>query len=226
MFVQAEKVKRAFFRNGKDSNRFYAVNETDFAPQDGKVTVITGKSGSGKSTLINMLGGLLTPTEGKVFLDGKDLYALGDEERSKIRNEKIGVIPQGQTGLQSLTVLENVLVPAALYGKKGMVERALDLLKRLNADELKDAYPNELSGGEIRRMAIARALLNEPKLILADEPTGDLDEENTAVVLELLKEQARSGATVVIVTHDKETFAFADEIFVMQKGVLTKETAE
>lgn len=224
MGVRAEKTARTFFRNGKDSNYFYAVQETDFAPEEGKVTVITGKSGSGKSTLLHMLGGLLTPTSGKVFLDGSDLYATSDAERSKKRNEKIGFIPQGQTGLQSLTVLENVLVPATLYGKKGMEGKAIGLLERLGVAELKDAYPNELSGGEIRRMAIARALLNDPELILADEPTGDLDDENTTAVLQLLRERAASGATVIVVTHDKETFAFADETYVMKKGVLTKET--
>ena len=146
---------------------------------------ITGRSGSGKSTLLNMLAGMLTPTSGKVFLDDTDLYALDEKSLARLRNEKIGLIPQGHTALLSLTVLENVLLPAILYNRQNPpVDRAKALLVDVGLEALMTAKPNELSGGELRRMAIARAMLMRPSILLADEPTAGLDNENTLAVPE------------------------------------------
>ena len=222
MKLTAESISRIFFRNGKNTNFFSAVEETDFSLEPGKLTEIVGRSGSGKTTLSNMLAGLLAPTSGRVLLDGRDLYALSDPERSKLRNEHIGVVPQGQTGLQSLTVLENVLMPAAMYGSAASKEkRAHELLSEMEIDDLCDVYSNELSGGELRRMAIARALINDPKVIIADEPTSDLDDDTTQKVLKLFRCLADDGAAVLIVTHEREALRYADLVYKMDKGVLS-----
>ena len=222
MKLKTENVSRMYFRGGRNTNYFYAVRELDFSLEEGCVTVITGRSGSGKTTLINMLGGLLTPSEGKVLLDEQDLYSLSDKKRSLLRNRCIGMIPQGQTGLQSLTVSENVMLPATMYGKGSKkTEMAAELLEKLGIDDLRDVYSNELSGGELRRMSIARALINEPEIIIADEPTADLDADTTVLVMELLKARAKGGSSVLIVTHDKDVLPYADIVMSMEKGVLT-----
>lgn len=155
-----------------------------------------------------------------------DLYALSDEERSAFRNRHIGVIPQGRTALRSLTVLENVLLPSRLYVQKSenvleYRDRALALLEKLSIGHLKDAWPNELSGGELRRLSIARALIMSPDILLADEPTGDLDDENTGSVLKLLREKADGGTAVLLVTHEQSAAAYADRVLTMQEGRLS-----
>ena len=140
-----------------------------------------------------------------------------------MRNRSFGIIPQGQTGLQCLTAAENVLLPVSMYGSsKGKEDKARILLEKLGIDDLWDVYSNELSGGELRRMSVARALINDPGIIIADEPTGDLDADTTVLVMELLKERARNGAAVLIVTHDKDVMPYADTVYTMEKGVLKK----
>ena len=146
MKLKAEKITRQYFRQGKGTNVFTALQETDLVLEPGVLTEITGRSGSGKSTLLNICAGLLSPTSGKIWLDETDLYALDDKERSELRGRMIGVIPQGQTGLRSLTVLENVLLPCSLYGISGQEDYALELLDRVGIANLKDTYPSELSG--------------------------------------------------------------------------------
>ena len=223
MELKAEGVSCRFFRGNGSANYFYAVEKMDFVLPPASLTEITGRSGSGKSTLLNMLAGLLAPTEGRVLLDGTDLYSLRDEERSRLRNRHIGVIPQGQTGLHSLTVLENVKLPYLLYGEAVTDEAAMEMLERLDIAKLRDASPSELSGGEMRRMAIARALIRRPEILLADEPTGDLDDENTQTVLTLLRQAAEQGTAVLLVTHDREAEPYADRIYRMDGGVLHPE---
>lgn len=222
MILRAEKVTRQYFRQNKGSNVFVAVQGTDFALHSGELIEIIGRSGSGKSTLLNMLAGLLEPTSGAVYLDDTDIYALSDGERSRFRNAHIGVIPQGQTGLHSLTVMENVLLPFMMYGfETGAEDYAAELLGRVGIADLKNAYPNELSGGEMRRLAIARALVKKPEVLLCDEPTGDLDDENTQAVLRLLRQAADNGTAVLLVTHEKEAAAYADQIYRMNAGILS-----
>jgi len=222
MELRAEGVSRLYIRQGKGKNFFFAVQKTDILLPAGKLTEITGRSGSGKGTLLNMLAGLLEPTEGRVLLDGQDLYALADKERSALRNRALGVISQGQTGLHSLTVLENVRLPSLMYAKEPCSEAwAEELLDRVGIAPLKNVYPNELSGGELRRLAIARALVMHPGVLLADEPTGDLDDENTHIVLSLLRACADDGMAVLLVTHETEAAAYADKVYKMSDGVLT-----
>lgn len=223
MKLKTEGISKIFFRNGKNTNYFYAVKKTDFELKEGKITEIIGKSGSGKTTLINMIAGLLQPSEGKVFLENHDFYELDDRTRSVFRNRHFGMIPQGQTGLQSLTVLENVLLPSMMYGKSANKEKkAKELLEMVGIADLCDVYSNELSGGELRRMAIARALINQPEMIIADEPTSDLDDETTGFVLKLLRQYADEGGSVLMVTHEKEAISYADLVFRMEKGILQK----
>lgn len=223
MELKAEGVSRQYFRKSKLSNVFLAVKETDFTLPAGQLTEITGRSGSGKSTLLHMLAGLLTPTTGRVLLGGTDLYALDDAERSKLRNKSVGVIPQGQTALRSLTVMENVKLPCAMYGDAVSDDVALELLERVGLAALRDAWPNELSGGELRRLAIARALLRKPTVLLADEPTSNLDDENTYAVLRLMRQCADKGAAVLLVTHEREAAEYADRVLRMSDGVLAME---
>mgnify|MGYP002868504016 CR=1 FL=1 len=222
MELKAQGISRRYFRQGRGKNFFYAVEKTDLTLASGVLTEVTGRSGSGKSTLLNMLAGLLEPTEGSVLLDETDLYAMDDGSLSKLRNASIGVIPQGQTGLHSLTVLENVKLPSLLYAKEPCSDAwAEELLSRVGIAHLRDVYPNELSGGEMRRLAIARALVMKPGILLADEPTGDLDDENTRQVLSLLRRCADEGTAVLLVTHEMEAAAYADVVYRMNDGVLT-----
>ena len=226
MKLCAKGAARQYFRNSKGSNVFYAVESTDLELEGGSLTAVLGRSGSGKSTLLNMMAGLLKPTLGTVELDGTDIYALSDAERSRLRNERFGIIPQGQTALLSLTVMENVLLPVEMYGGDvlGRKNKALELLTKLGIERLSGVYPADLSGGEMRRLAIARALINDPSVILADEPTGDLDDENTAEVLGILRSLADKGAAVLLVTHENDAVSYADRVFRMAEGRLSEFT--
>ena len=227
MRLTAVNVGKDFIRNRKDSNILHAVTQTTLTLEPGTLTALSGPSGSGKSTLLNMMAGLLPPTTGQILLDDTDLYSLEDKKLSLLRNRHLGVVPQGQTALHTLTVLENVMVPYTLYSGRKKEEyeeikrRAKQLLNRAGISELENEMPSELSGGEIRRMAVIRAMLMDPEIILADEPTGDLDEENTAIVMELLKDHARSGGAVFVVTHDRQVREYADTLLEMTKGVVS-----
>jgi len=223
MLLKAEAVSKEFIRKRGESNVFEAVQKTDFTLAEKEFTILKGASGSGKSTLLNMLAGLLAPTKGRVTLDGTDLYALEDKERSVLRNVHFGVIPQGQTALHSFNVLENVLLPYTIYGEKITEKesgRALSLLERLQIADLKEVMPSELSGGELRRVCIARALVRDPEILLADEPTGDLDEENTAIIMNLFRECTKEGKSVLMVTHEKDIDSYADHLYHMKNGGL------
>lgn len=220
MIVRAENVSKRYFRKTGGSNCFYAVNTLNMEIAEGGITVLTGRSGSGKTTLLNILAGLLIPTEGKVWFGDTDLYSLNDRDLSRLRSEKTGVVPQGRSAVDTLTVTENILLPAKLYGRPLPEEPARRWMERLGIAQLRDVRPPELSGGELRRMAVARALANNPDVILADEPTDDLDDENTAIVLSALREAADSGKAVLLVTHEKEAFDCADHLFQMNAGTL------
>jgi putative ABC transport system ATP-binding protein len=223
MILEAQNITKKFNRLRQDSNVFTAVSETTLSLEPGTFHVVSGASGSGKSTLLNMLAGLLTPDGGKVQLDGKDLYGLDDKELSLIRNLHMGFLPQGQTALHSLNVLENVLIPCTLHRKDVLdVEYALSLLEELGISDLAEVMPSELSGGEIRRMAIARALIRRPAFLFADEPTGDLDRNNTQLILKFFRSLANQGTCIFLVSHDMEAFSYGDIIYSMEKGILRR----
>lgn len=225
MEVSAQNIEKFYHRKGAGANAFSAVKPCDLSLPEGKLTVIGGRSGSGKSTLLNMLAGILTPSRGKVLYDGTDLYAMQDAELSQFRSRNIGYIPQGRSAVSSLTVLENVMLPLTLCGETGE-QRALEEMGRFGILDLKDMMPEKLSGGELRRMAIARALMRSPKVLFADEPTGDLDDENTETVFTALRGIADAGCAVLVVTHEEEACAYADRLFRMDAGRLEEEDAE
>ena len=221
MIIEATGLTKEFARARGGKRLFTAVHPLDIGLEERQLTLVSGHSGSGKSTLANMLAGILTPTAGHVRLDGTDLYSLRDEELSRLRNERIGLIPQGHTALRALTVLDNVLLPSILYAKaEAPVDRARELLAAVGLDDLADAAPTELSGGELRRMAIARALLMDPAIVLADEPTAGLDSANATAVLTLLRDAADRGTAVLVVSHEAEAQRFADRSYVMEDGHL------
>ena len=229
MKLTAKGISKQFLRQREGSNVFYAVQETDFALEEGRLTVITGRSGGGKSTLLNMLSGLLSPTSGSILADETDLYSLEDTALSAFRNQHFGMIPQGQTAIFSLTVEENILLPLTIYGlqKKDPAAYeaakayAKELMAMTDIADLGPVMPSELSGGEMRRMAIARALIRHPDVVFADEPTGDLDDKNTQIILQLLKQIAEQGTAVLLVTHEKAALDYADILYRMDAGQLT-----
>lgn len=221
MIIEATGLTKEFARARGGKRLFTAVHPLDIGLEERQLTVVSGHSGSGKSTLANMLAGILTPTAGHVRLDGTDLYSLRDEELSRLRNERIGLVPQGHTALRALTVLDNVLLPAILYSRdEAPAERARELLAAVGLGDLADAAPTELSGGELRRMAIARALLMDPAIVIADEPTAGLDSANATTVLTLLRDAADRGTAVLVVSHEAEAQRFADRSYVMEDGHL------
>ena len=221
MELRAEKISRDFLRYSAKDGYFTAVVETDFTLAAGTLTAVTGRSGSGKSTLLHILGGLMKPVTGCVLLDETDIYALGEAERDALRRCHIGIAPQRLMSLAALTVRENILLPALLTGQEETAAvRADVLMERLGIRKLASVTPSELSGGELRRVTIARALVMQPGILLADEPTGDLDEENTRSVLRLLRETADAGTAVLLVTHEREAAAYADAAYTMTVGKL------
>ncbi len=217
-FLEARKLVKEYKRRGVS---FRAVDDIDFRIDTGDFVMIEGESGSGKTTFLNLLTGLTEPTSGAVLIGGKPLKDIGDKELSKIRNQKIKYIPQGESLLSALTVRENILFPYTIGGlEKPSYERLLEVSDKLGITDLLDEYPSELSGGEMRRATIARAVINKPSLIIADEPTGSLDSANTSRVMEIFKNIASEGTAVIVVTHQKETLGYASKVYGMEKGSL------
>jgi putative ABC transport system ATP-binding protein len=203
---------------------FLAVDNVDLSINRGDFVSITGRSGSGKSTLLNMAAGLLTPTSGSIMLEGKDIYTLQDKEISRLRNARLGYIPQGASALSSLTVFDNVRLPYFLSKREGDASgRASFLLDEMGIAALAGMLPAQLSGGELRRVLIARALMNEPDILIADEPTSDLDIETTREIMELFARINRGGTTMLLVTHELDTLEFGNRVLTMASGRLTEE---
>ncbi len=185
----------------------------------GRAVAITGPSGSGKSTLLGLIAGLDAPTTGRISLDGTDITALGEEQLARLRGEKVGIVFQFFHLLPSLTAYENVLVPMEIAGVRDPATRARALLDDVGLANRGHHYPSQLSGGEQQRVAIARALANDPPIVLADEPTGNLDSATGRQVIDLLVSVNRNrGRTLVLVTHDRELAAFADEVIALRDG--------
>ena len=222
MVLKAEQICKQYFRKTGGANYFYAVKPVSITLEPGTITVLCGRSGSGKTTLLHMLAGLLKPTQGKIWLDDTELYSLSDRELSKQRNRFIGIVPQSRSVLDTLTVMENILLPATIYETAMQRDLAEEWIETLNIHHLKDVRAAELSGGELRRTAIARTLCMHPPVILADEPTGDLDDENTDLVFRCFRKAAEENAAVLIVSHETDALKFADHAFRMDGGVVTE----
>ena len=224
MELRAENISQDFLRDSAREGYIVAVAETDLCLSSGTVTAVMGRSGSGKSTLLHILGGLLPPVTGKVFVGTTDLYALSEDARAELRSSSLGIVPQQLMSLRALTVRENVLLSALLYGREqGVSAHADALMERLGIAHLAQVYSSELSGGELRRMMIARALAGTPQILLLDEPTGDLDAENTRRVLELVRETADAGTAVLLVTHERAAASYADICYTMAEGRLERD---
>jgi putative ABC transport system ATP-binding protein len=185
--------------------KFYALNKVNLEIYEGEFSSILGPSGSGKSTLLHMLGLLDEPSEGKIYLDGIEVHKLNEEQRAILRGKKIGFIFQMFNLIPSLTVLENAIIPAIIYEKdrKEAEKKAIEILNSIGMGSKLYNYPNQISGGQQQRVAIARALINDPKIILADEPTGNLDTKTGKEVLNLFQKLHEQGRTIIIVTHDE-----------------------
>lgn len=201
---------------------FSAVNNVSFSMAENDFICIMGKSGSGKTTLLNMIAGLLTPTQGKIIIDGTNLFELNDQQVSAFRNQHIGYVPQGSSLLPNLTALENIRLPFYLTKRpnQSTLNLAKQLLEKAKVADLQNAYPANMSGGEMRRIAILRALICQPKIIIADEPTSDLDEESATEIMQLLSDIHQQGTALLIVTHDNDVASYSQKIVKMSSGRL------
>lgn len=204
---------------GEGENEVRAIDNTNIEIPKGEFVAIVGKSGSGKSTLLHMLGGLDIPTSGKVFIGNKDIFELKEEELAVFRRRKIGFIFQAFNLVASLNVWENIVLPIGLDGKEVDEAFVKDILNTLQLEKKVESLPNTLSGGQQQRVAIARAIASKPDIILADEPTGNLDSRTGDEVISLLKMSAKKyGQTLVVITHDEELAQMADRIIVIEDG--------
>lgn len=209
---------------GKGENEVRAVRNTNISIKKGEFAAIVGKSGSGKSTLLHILGGLDNPTSGQVRINDKDIFKLKEEELAKFRRRKIGFIFQAFNLVSSINVWENIVLPIGLDGRKVDEEFATDIIKTLQIQDKIHNLPNTLSGGQQQRVAIARALASKPDIILADEPTGNLDSRTSDEVITLLKMSAQKyGQTLVMITHDEEIAQIADRILVIEDGKVVEQ---
>jgi len=227
MILDAKNIYKSYTVNKNDS--LSVLKGISLAISEGEITAIVGPSGAGKSTLVHILGLLDRPTEGEVNFDGKNITSLKDEEASAIRNQKIGFVFQFHHLLPEFTALENVLMPALIAGLrprrgkslKTETDRAKSLLSDAGLSERINHKPSELSGGEQQRVAVARSLMNSPKIIFADEPSGNLDSENADKLHNLIFDlRAKYNQSFVIVTHNKELAARADRIITMADGMI------
>lgn len=204
---------------GKGENEVRAVQHANFTIQKGEFAAIVGKSGSGKSTLLHMLGGLDTPTSGKVLIRGKDIYSCKDDALAVLRRRKIGFIFQSFNLVSSINVWENIVLPIGLDGRKADEKFVMDIVQTLGLEKKLQNLPNTLSGGQQQRVAIARALASKPDILFADEPTGNLDSRTSDEVVSLLKMSVEKyGQTLVMITHDGDIAQIADRILVIEDG--------
>jgi putative ABC transport system ATP-binding protein len=218
--IVLEKLSKHYNR---PSGIIKALDEIDLMVERNEFTVIRGPSGSGKTTLLLTIGGMLRPTSGRITVAGMDPYNIDNKKRLEFRAEKIGFVFQLFYLIPYLTVIENVLLPSgnAGGGNKELKHRAWALLKQLNLDDRSAHYPAEISAGEKQRAAIARAMLKKPEILLADEPTGNLDPENAAGIARCLEEVHQEGCTVIVVTHGKDCDPFAGRIIRLEQGRLS-----
>ena len=208
------------------ASRLAVLRHVTFSIPQGSFVAIVGPSGSGKTTLLGLLAGLDTPTSGSVSLDGADLGGMSEDQRARLRGEKVGFVFQSFQLIPTLTAIENVQVPLELRGDRGAAARARDLLQRVGLGDRTDHFPAQLSGGEQQRVAIARAFSNAPRILFADEPTGNLDGVTGARIVELLEQLNReSGSTIVLVTHETALAARAGRIIRLHDGAVAEDRA-
>lgn len=210
---------------GSAENEIKAVNHTNISVEKGEFCAIVGKSGSGKSTLLHLLGGLDRPTAGKVLINGQDIFSMKEEQLSAFRRRKIGFVFQSYNLISSINVWENIVLPLGLDHKKVDTNFVGGIIDVLSLNEKAHNMPNTLSGGQQQRVAIARALATKPDIILADEPTGNLDSKTSLEVMSLLKTSVkRYGQTLIMITHDEELAQMADRILTIEDGLVINDS--
>ena len=209
---------------GQGENEVRALDDVSFCVEKGQFVAIIGPSGSGKSTLLHILGGVDRPTSGKVYLEGQDVFAQNEEQLAIFRRRQVGLIYQFYNLIPVLDVTENITLPVLLDGRKVNAERLRSLLETLNLTDRAGHLPSQLSGGQQQRVSIGRALMNAPAVVLADEPTGNLDSKNSQEIVELLKKSNRVyGQTLIVITHDESIALQADRILAIEDGRIVRD---
>jgi len=209
---------------GSGNNEVRALDGVSFSVEKGQFVAIIGPSGSGKSTLLHILGGVDAPTGGKVYMDGQDVYAQNEEQLAIFRRRQVGLIYQFYNLIPVLNVVENMTLPVLMDGRKVNEQRLNELLETLSLTKRKNNLPNQLSGGQQQRVSIGRALMNAPAVVLADEPTGNLDSKNSQEIMELLKiSNKKYGQTLIVITHDESVALQADRIIAIEDGRIVRD---
>ncbi|MBQ9111952.1 MAG: ABC transporter ATP-binding protein [Clostridia bacterium] len=219
--LRVENLRKTY---GTGENSVNALDGVSFSVNKGEFVAIIGPSGSGKSTLLHILGGVDKPTDGKVFMDGKDVYAQDDEQLAIFRRRQVGLIYQFYNLIPVLNVVENITLPVLMDGQKVNKERLGELLAILKLVGREEHLPNQLSGGQQQRVSIGRALMNAPAVVLADEPTGNLDSKNSQEIVELLKlSNKKYDQTLIVITHDENIALQADRIIAIEDGKIVRD---
>lgn len=217
MTLEVKSIDKIYKRKGK---KFTVLEKVSFNVESGEFVILSGVSGSGKSTLLAVLGGFLQQNSGDVIYDGLNISNLKDEDISKLHNSKIGYVPQNNTMLSKLNIINNVILSYKFSRdkNKNSEKEALELLKEFGVEEYAYHYPYELSGGQLRRVALARALIKKPEILIADEPTSGLDRQTSLNIMEYLRKYANNGNLVIIATHDSELYSFGDINIALEDG--------
>ena len=219
--LRIEKLCKVY---GKDESRVDALQNLSLSVQKGEFVAIVGQSGSGKSTLLHLIGGVDRPSSGEIYVDGKSVYTKNQEELAIFRRRQVGLIYQFYNLIPVLNVVENIVLPLKLDGQKVNEERLEELLEVLGLEDRRNHLPRQLSGGQQQRVSIGRALINAPALVLADEPTGNLDSKNSQEITELLKYSNRKyGQTLILITHDENIALQADRLIRLEDGKIASE---
>lgn len=219
--LRVENLRKTY---GTGEAQVHALDGVSFSVNKGEFVAIIGPSGSGKSTLLHILGGVDKPTSGKVYMDGKDVYAQNDEQLAIFRRRQVGLIYQFYNLIPVLNVTENITLPVLMDGQKVNKQRLEELLNTLSLKGRENHLPNQLSGGQQQRVSIGRALMNAPAVMLADEPTGNLDSKNSREIIELLKHSNQKyGQTLIVITHDENIALQADRIIAIEDGRIVRD---
>ncbi len=219
--LRVEHLKKTY---GEGENAVHALDDVSFSVDKGEFTAIIGPSGSGKSTLLHILGAVDVPTSGKVYMDGQDVFAQNEEELAVFRRRQVGLIYQFYNLIPVLNVRENITLPILMDGRKVNEKRLQEMIRTLRLEGREKHLPNQLSGGQQQRVSIGRALMNAPAVVLADEPTGNLDSRNSHEIMELLKESnKRYNQTLIMITHDENIALQADRIIAIEDGRITRD---